>query len=467
MLIFDVLIIAMRYRKVSAVGVLAFLPFLGLIRRILIPISGWPALDPLLIIAPITALTVLALNWYERIIQPKRSWFAYWLTIFVAWMILESVNPNGGILGNIAGAMYIVVPILWFYIGRVYGSPQLLRGILIYVFVAAVVVAIYGLYQTFIGFPSWDASWIRLGGYAALHVGGVVRAFGTFPSSSEYGEFLVIGLLIGFALLVRRHQPFYLPIVVAIMAIIGSALILESQRSAILYAVIGSGLIWATKMRNGHSSRLKLGIRLLAVILGGVVLYIGFLHNLTVGDGAGPSGLVEHETTFLRNPFGASSTLPGHLTRVAQGVMEGIQHPWGYGLGSVSAGAKLDGNQAGLGSEFDLSNAFVAGGIPGGILFFIVSLLAWAKGFQISMSAKWEHGAVLGIMVALFGNWLNGGQYFVGALLWFTLGIIDRENYLVKIPAVSGSTNSDGIPSANGLLAQKYANASHGEGSRY
>jgi hypothetical protein len=424
MTVVAVMAVAVRYRKLVAGLTLAVLPFLGLIRRLLIPVSGWPPYDPLLLIAPVVVLTLVFLSWWGRTLSWNATPLSRSLTFFVAWMAVEMVNPVGGVLGNIAGGIYIVVPLLWFYVGRVYADRVWLRETLVYVLVSCVLIGSYGLYQTFVGFPPWDAAWLQLGGYTALHVGGVIRAFGTLPSSAEYGSCMAIGMVVSFALLVRggpsvRH---WRPLLVSAFAITGLALILESQRGALVDALIACIVLWSA---TGTTSRAVRSRWLGAIATAGAVylLFAPSLQHLSVGGRF--SGLVTHETSFFADPLGRNSTLPGHLRLVLEGITNGVRWPLGYGPGAVSIGGKLGVGTAAGGTEFDLSNAFTAGGVIGGLLFLPLWVRAW---FQLSASVggrDWAMAAVLGIAVAAFGNWLNGGQYFVSALVWLLLGIHD------------------------------------------
>lgn len=415
---------AVRFRQAAALATLAFLPFLGLVRRLLIPVDGWPKYDPLLLIGPAVVLTLFFLAWYEGRLDWRSTPLSYWVTLLTAWMAIEMFNPSG-LSGNIAGGMYIVIPLLWFFVGRTYGDLALLRTVLVYVLCAMVLIACYGLYQTFVGFPPWDLDWIRVGGYAALHVAGVVRAFGTFPSSAEYGFSLGVGVVIAFALLVRGGVAGrrWAPLLLAAIALMGVALFFESQRSALLYALGACGLVWA--VAPGTRRRVITRLALTAVAAGGA--YLAFAHSLAhVAVAGAVNGLVTHDTHFLVDPFGAHSTLPGHLQRIVGGIRAGLRRPWGYGLGAVSVAGKLGGAYAASGTEFDLSNAFVAGGVVGGLLFLPAWIWGWARAAVGARQAGWVLAAVLGVLVAVFGNWMNGGQYFLSAFVWFVLGVVDR-----------------------------------------
>ena len=112
--------------------------------------------------------------------------------------LIEAFNPlQGSVRAGVAGLLFVLVPTLAFWIGRGLvddGAPQRKSFVLMAGF--AVIAALYGLWQTFAGFPSWDARWIADSNYAALNVGRTIGPFGTFSSAAEYGFYLSIGIAI-------------------------------------------------------------------------------------------------------------------------------------------------------------------------------------------------------------------------------------------------------------------------------
>ena len=73
---------------------------------------------------------------------------------------------------------------MWFFIGR--ALPD--RGTITHVQYAtaflAAAIALYGLWQTEVEFPSWDLAWIEVGGYVSLSVGEETRGCGTLASAT-------------------------------------------------------------------------------------------------------------------------------------------------------------------------------------------------------------------------------------------------------------------------------------------
>src|SRR5438105_8732515 len=54
------LIIAIQRPQAAVLMAFAFLAFLGIIRRLLIPVAGWSSFDPLLLFAPVFSIFLLA-----------------------------------------------------------------------------------------------------------------------------------------------------------------------------------------------------------------------------------------------------------------------------------------------------------------------------------------------------------------------------------------------------------------------
>lgn len=416
-------ITTVRHRQVAITATLTMLPFLGLLRRLLIPVDGWPAQDPLLLVGPAVAFMLFFLAIWERRIRWRTSALAATVVYFTLWMTIEGLNPTGGLLANLAGLLFVVVPLLWFFIGLAFGGELLLERLLLVIVVLSGVIGIYGLFQTFIGFPAWDASWVRYVGssYVALNANGTVRAFGTFPSSAEYATFLAMGLVISVALLLGKRTRRWWPLLGPVMAVTGAGIVMDATRTIVVLAVLGCGLVWALGAR---SSRRFIGRT--ALILGiGAAAYIRLVSGVQLPTLGGPESLLAHQVNGLGQPFNPQdSTLALHLQIVLNGLARSLQRPWGYGLGSVNLGAAKFGSPSdiGIGTEYDLSNAFVAGGIIGGMLYLVVVVRTWTLALTQGLRGQWSFVALAGVLMVTFGAWLNGGLYFVAPFVWFAVG---------------------------------------------
>src|SRR5439155_12799221 len=136
---------------------------------------------------------------------------------------------------------------------------------LILVAVFSVAEALYGLAQTFAGFPSWDSAWIATHQdlYAALYVGDFIRPFASFSSFAEYSYFLAIGLIVWVALAARRSL-----FLVALSAslLLGVAIFYASTRTAVVALVAAFGLSLAARHRFPIAVAAVLTMALLLVV---------------------------------------------------------------------------------------------------------------------------------------------------------------------------------------------------------
>ena len=283
--------------------------------------------DPLLLVEPV-AVGVLLLAAIGRGGLVMRSTLSK-VTLALALLLLAgSLNPaQGGIATGLAGLLFALVPVCGFWIGRAFCDDATYARILRLVAILGVLVAAYGLTQTFSGFPSWDAAWIRDQGYAALSVGGVTRAFGSFSSASEYDSFVAIALLVWLVRGFRASRALVAVPVVALLAVGDRLRIVAGDH------VQASGCPRAGPGRAGQATAV-------AEPGGG---RRGDRHpagrRVEPGAGGGRSGgpsspLLQHQLQGLANPLDPSaSTLAIHASLVGDGIATAVHAPLGRGHG--------------------------------------------------------------------------------------------------------------------------------------
>ena len=66
-------------------------------------------------------------------------------------------------------------------------------------------------------------------------------------------------------------------------------------------------------------------------------------------------------------------------------------------------------------------------GAIGGFAYIALILLTFRTIFRkYAASRNWMLFATMGILIIMFGNWLNGGMYALSALTWFLVGWATR-----------------------------------------
>jgi hypothetical protein len=420
------LFVSVRWPRSAIVGTLILLAFLGLIRRLLIPAAGWSSYDALLLVAPCFAVVLVA-----RVFAVGRrplggDAISLLIALLLGLIVLQAFNPyGGGVTGGVGGLLFFAVPLLWYFLGREYADRGTVYLLIITMTLVAVTVGVYGLWQTQVGLPPWDAEWVDVSGYAALHVGDEIRAFGTLPSSAEYASLLGAGCV--FALALCWHGRFAAALALPLLI---PAIVLASGRAALALTLLGMVFLAAVRTCSLPRGVLVAGVGV-AVILGFAAAFGPALDRLA---GQSNNALLVHQAGGLLNPLDPQqSTLLGHWRLMLDGIVTSVRHPIGSGLGSTTLGGDRLGGTTGQRTEVDISDAFVSLGLVGGLLFVSIVALTFVE--VVRAYARTREPALLavsGLMFVTLGQWLNGGHYGVSALTWFLIGWGTRSSLASK-----------------------------------
>lgn len=405
------------------VGLILWLAGIGTVRRLLLGSGAAGDQDPLLLVAPATVgllVVVAAGNGAFR----HRTPLANGVMALSGIVLLSPFNPlHGGLAVGLAGLLFVLVPLLWFWVGRALVNERLLCRLLTVLSALAVAAAVYGLFQAYRGFPPWDNTWIDAKGYAALRVAGSLRQFASFASTAEYVGVLAIGIVLSFLRIKRGSAAVVAP---AILALLGWATVVASVRGVLVVLPVTLGVLVATRRGAGTTKIAAAGLTGL-VVLG---LVVASLDSGSVG-GARTSALLARQVEGLADPLNpAVSTLPVHVELLLGGLGEAVRNPIGQGLGVVTRAGAVFGSGT-ENTEVDPSNVAVALGLPGILVYCFVVVLGLRLAFRTARSRRdYLSLAALGILLVTFFQWLNGGAYLVAPLPWLVLGWLDRRSVL-------------------------------------
>jgi hypothetical protein len=419
-----VIVVFLRAPRQALVGLLVWLVVLGSLRRILLG-TGTPGdNDPLLLVAP-AMLAVLVVVAARRGAFRSRTRLTNAVLVLSGLLLVGALNPlQGGIGAGFAGLLFVLVPILWFWVGRALLDDRLFSRILWLVSALAPLAALYGFYQVYRGFPPWDANWIEARGYVSLQVGDALRQFASFSSAAEYVGFIAIGMVIW---TLRLRQRGTRALAVVPLALIAWALALASVRGALVGLAVTLGMVFAV----AH------GLGLLRTVLAGLVALsvLGFVVSRIdpgVVGGAQTSALLSRQITGLSDPFDPErSTLPVHLNSLIDGLREVSINPLGRGSGAASIAADRFGSGS-LGTEVDPTHVAVALGLPGLLVYLWIVVLGLRLAFRRARGGRDLLGlAALGILLVTSLQWLTGAHYAIAPLPWLVLGWLDRGSISV------------------------------------
>ena len=405
----------------GVVTLLLFSVFLGEVRRIVDMSGDWASTDPLLLIVPAFSMLLgISVILRERLNTP----LARMVLALMVMMALEIFNPlQGGLSVGLGGAFFYIPPLMFFWMGRRYATPEFIDALLYrLVLPVAVIAAIAGCAQVFIGFAPWEQAWINhvATSYAALNVGGIIRPFAFFTSSAEYSEFMGIAVALAACGVWTGHRR-----AAGWLVLLVPALFLASGRESLLKGFFAVLVIWA--VRRGASRGTYLRLAFGAAVLFAAMAWV--LPKIMHDSGGGTSKadlLLAHQVGGLLNPTDArQSTLAIHWYFLKTGVISGFTAPAGHGLGASTIAAKKFG-EGQTATEVDFGDMFVDLGFLGGFLY-----LAIVYNVFKSLARNWARlgdPATLqtyAVMLATILGWLISGEYAIAPIAWFVMGAID------------------------------------------
>lgn len=422
-LLLPLLVMAARTPRVALLLLLGFLAFLGDFRRLLIPVFGRSGNDPLLLLAPgVVALLVasLLMGGHLRL----NSKVAIGVAALSGIMVLQVMNPLQGGLGvGIAGTLFYLVPLLWYWLGKQYGDERLIEVVVKRVLMpVAVLAAVLVVYQTVVGLLPYQQAWVDVAGYASLWVGDTIRPFGFFTSSAECARFLGIAVVVSTALAMGGHHTRGW---LALTAVFVVGLFLIGSRGPIVLSSLAIASMWAAR---GRSLVLWAPRFAIAAGIGGGALFLVLtaLSMSTQFEGT-VQNVIEHQTSGLLEPTNEEASTAGlHWDMMIDGFAKGLDHPLGLGLGSTTLASGKFGGE-GHSSEVDLSDMFTSLGPIGGLLYGVLIIVVLMTAVRVWHRHRHPLAlAVLGVLLFTIGSWLRGGEYSIVAIVWLLIGAVDR-----------------------------------------
>ena len=398
------ILVAFSGRDTALVMIVVWLVLLGFVRRLLIPFAGWAPDDPLLLVSPAAALTL----WFtgRRQAPPPPSGLAGMVGFLLVWSLAQIANPNEASLSvAVQGLLFYFTPLVWFFVGRTLDGRQhdlVLRTVLW----VNLVVAGHGLYQSFIGFLPFELTWLSVSGQGAsvFLPGFKVRPFSTLVSPQEYGIFLSFATLVIWARLLHagpRARLVERRVLALALLVTLVALFFQGARGSLIFTMLAITVTLVVRLRS------FVALVFIAALVVALTTWVGSqdiqkADTAPVASGPSPASagaVVNHQLSGLTNPSSSSATL--HVEQAIQGFEDALSEPFGRGVSEATiASARNEGPK--VTPENDIGNTMVALGLPGGL-------------------------ALVGIVLAGLGQWLNGGLYAVSTILFLTLGGISRE----------------------------------------
>lgn len=426
----------------------SWLPFLGIVRRALVPTTGLPTLDPLLVVS--SAVTILILG--TLILTGRANLGGTPLSRIVFYFLLigllQVFNPSqGNLFVGLTGVMFVLVPVMCFFIGRSVADEDMVAKMQRWMIVVGVIAGAYGLYQVLVGFPGFEQAYLSRAGYGGLYVGSAVRPMSIFTNPLEYATYLNFAVVTTLAILVYRKgiSRYWLWGALGFMVYSGY---LIGSRGFIFLAVIAAIVLLGLRAKN-----MLVALLLMGGMVGGVMYYTSTQSGAGVeadSTATAAEQLRARNKTALLDPLDEKrSTLRQHYRGAKDGFLFALTKPWGLGTGATGRGSTKFGDGKSSSTELDLADAAIAFGLVGGVLYLAIigiSYLQLGKMRKLMPGPMWP--AVLGMGIVSFGQWLNGGNYAVAPLIWFMLGAADAAYLRYRERERAGLPGTDPDPEA-------------------
>jgi hypothetical protein len=259
--------------EAGLLAMMLFEPMRGFLRRAQFIFVEYTNTDPIHLITPlVTILAFAILLWLRRGQLFRQTKLSLPVTILAGIFLLQIFNPwQGALMVGMSGAMFILIPVAWFYFGQTVKTGFMTTALQLIV-VMGLLCSLHGLYQLFIGYPEFENYWIKhTDHYESIAVGRVTRALATFNSAEEWGRYVQYGALIAFGFALGAKHPARRFVWFGAGAALSGILLITGQRTAIFGLLLGLGTLLLIGAESWRGVIQRAALMLLA---GAIVLVI-------------------------------------------------------------------------------------------------------------------------------------------------------------------------------------------------
>ncbi len=258
--------------EAGLLAIMFFEPLRGLLRRAQFIFVEYTNTDPIHLITPlVTVLAFAILLWLRRMEMFRQTKLSFPVTVLAGIFFLQIFNPwQGALFVGLSGAMFILIPVAWFYFGQAVKTEFLEKALQLIVWMG-LLCSLHGLYQLFVGYPEFENYWIKhTDHYESIAVGHVTRALATFNSAEEWGRYVQYGGLIAAGFALGSKQPVRRMGWAFAWAASCGVLLITGQRTAIFGLLCGISTLFLI----GASSWRGVMKRLSLMVLAGVTVLV-------------------------------------------------------------------------------------------------------------------------------------------------------------------------------------------------
>ncbi len=421
--------------------IMLFEPLRGFLRRAQFIFVEFTTTDPIHLITPLVTILALAiLLWLRRGQLFRQTKLSLPVTILAGVFLLQVFNPwQGSLMVGLSGAMFILIPMAWFYFGQSVKTNFMTTAMQLIV-VMGLVCSLHGLYQLFIGYPEFETYWIKhTDHYESIAVGHVTRALATFNSAEEWGRYVQYGSLIAFGFgLGAKHGARRLLWWLA-SAGLGGMLLITGQRTGIFGLLIGLGTLILIGAESWRKALGRMALMGLAGVLVLVVAKPPSSEDMWQRDSDDKLGtMLSHTARGTLQP-GQENSLQDRFriwTRLTTKVIPANPLGTGLGAGTVAAARFANPEETLYPIDSFIAILIVGCSLPTALLFLWILGRTWLLAIRIfkhalpatpAATVRRIAAAILPMLIlnSFFG--LTFTIYSAAPIAWLIIGWINAE----------------------------------------
>jgi len=408
--------------RTSIVAVLVYLILLGDIRKWLSAQFGGAGADVLLVLGGVFALIICANAFAKQQIKFNTA-MSKWVLALMAVMVLQIFNPGqGSLMAGVVGAMFVLVPFMWYWVGRTYANEAFLEIVLFRVVVPlGVLAAAYGIYHALYGYLPHQQLWLEENWFAGLGSPDNPAPISFFSNNQEHGTFLTIATVLCWAAFLKGRRTYIL-----LLPVFFTALVLTGSRGPVVFSLLGMCTMWAAMGKDPRTWVLRGGV---AVLIGvtGLVWTLNQTASWELDDSVQQRiGRQTQELDLSQRQPGEYSSIANHAYMMVRGYTSVVNYPLGRGIGFTTLAAHRYGS-GGYSTETEFGDSFLGLGIPGGIAYHAVIFLVIIYTVRLWLKTRsFIALALVGLFASTMAGAVGGQLYAVSSIVIFCIGALDR-----------------------------------------
>jgi hypothetical protein len=424
--------------EAALTAIIIFEPFRGFLRRAQYLFVPYSQSEPIHLLTPlVTSIAFLFLLQRYKFEIFRATPLAGSVSILAAIYFIQIFNPlQGSFFVGLTGALFFLVPVIWFYFGQSVKTDFVPKVLRLTVFLG-LVASSYGIYQMLFGYPVFEQYWIdNTDLYSSIAVNKIKRALATFNSAEEWGRYVQIGCIVAFGYGLIKSEGYKRLLWFSSGAALILMLALTGQRSAVFGLFLGLAILFLTGAATFRSLILRIGL-----LFGPLILVLALSSVIAVDEGSNSDGesvdtMLTHTTKGTVNPTAEGSLYARFDTWNRILTKDLPSNPFGNGIGADGLAASREANNTDDPTDNHFLTVALSAGVPAALLLIWILIRSLILSLRLLRNSEYgskNHG-LWRIAIALIASFVLNNIfgttftiYSVAPLGWLIIGWISSS----------------------------------------